>query len=98
MAADMIKHIHLTNYRSFVDACVDLAPFTLVLGANGAGKTNFLNAFKDSGRLLTRELRDGGFSGEYFNYPRHFNHPVSEAKVSFTFKEYIREYSEGFIL
>lgn len=48
----MITHIHLQNYRSFVDAEVDLAPFTLVLGANGAGKTNFLQAFVDCGPTL----------------------------------------------
>lgn len=40
----MITHIHIQNYRSFVDAEVDLQPFSLVIGANGAGKTNLLKA------------------------------------------------------
>ena len=42
----MITHIRIQNYRSFVDAEVDLRPFSLVIGANGAGKTNFLRAIE----------------------------------------------------
>jgi len=38
----MITHIRIQNYRSFVDAEVDLRPFSLVIGANGSGKTNLL--------------------------------------------------------
>ena len=41
----MITRIHIQNYRSFVDAEVKLRPFSLVIGANGSGKTNFLRAF-----------------------------------------------------
>jgi predicted ATPase len=52
MRDTMLTHIRLKNYRSFIDAEVDLAPFTLVVGANGAGKTNFLRAFADCGPLL----------------------------------------------
>lgn len=40
----MITRIHIQNYRSFVDAEVKLRPFSLVIGANGSGKTNFLTA------------------------------------------------------
>jgi predicted ATPase len=42
----MITHIHIQNYRSFIDAAVDLQPFSLVIGANGAGKSNLLGAVK----------------------------------------------------
>lgn len=73
----MITHIRLQNYRSFVGAEVDLAPFTLVLGANGAGKTNFLKAFVDCGSLLR---------GESVASPKgltaHFNQPAQEPKVT----------------
>ena len=41
----MITRIHIQNYRSFVDAEVKLRPFSLVIGANGSGKTNLLKAF-----------------------------------------------------
>lgn len=42
-----INHIHLSNCRSFVSAECHLSPFTLVVGANNSGKTNFLRAFAD---------------------------------------------------
>jgi predicted ATPase len=38
----MITRIQIQNYRSFVDAEVKLRPFSLVVGANGSGKSNLL--------------------------------------------------------
>lgn len=38
----MITRIRIQNFRSFVDAEVKLRPFSLVVGANGSGKTNLL--------------------------------------------------------
>ncbi len=38
----MITRIRIQNYRSFVDAEVGLRPFSLVVGANGAGKSNLM--------------------------------------------------------
>ncbi len=43
----MITRVEIQNYRSFVDTAVDLKPFTLVIGPNGSGKTNFLRLFRD---------------------------------------------------
>lgn len=80
----MITHIHLQNYRSFVDAEVDLAPFTLVLGANGAGKTNFLKAFVDCGWWLPRLLgNETSQATSYIRLTQHFNHPHAPATVAF---------------
>jgi predicted ATPase len=42
----MITHVRIQNFLSFLDASVDLQPFSLVLGANGSGKTNFLKFFQ----------------------------------------------------
>lgn len=38
----MITKIRIQNFRSFVDAEVKLRPFSLVVGANGAGKSNLM--------------------------------------------------------
>ena len=38
----MITHVRIQNFRSFLDAEVDLQPFSLIVGANGSGKTNLL--------------------------------------------------------
>ena len=43
----MLTRVSITNYRSFRSAEVALSPFTLVIGANGAGKSNFLRFFAD---------------------------------------------------
>ncbi len=45
-----IKEIALKNYRSFVDARCRLSPFTLIVGANNAGKSNLLKAVADFSR------------------------------------------------
>jgi predicted ATPase len=44
----MITRIQVQNYRSFVDAEVKLRPFSLVVGANGSGKSNLLRFFGDA--------------------------------------------------
>jgi len=46
----MIQYIEIKNYLSFMDASVNLQPFNLVVGANGSGKSNFLNLFADISR------------------------------------------------
>ncbi len=40
----MLKRIHLVDFKSFVGEEVELAPLTMLEGANGSGKSNFLDA------------------------------------------------------
>lgn len=40
----MLKRIRLIDVKSFVDEEVELAPLTLLVGANASGKSNFLDA------------------------------------------------------
>ncbi|WP_437926085.1 AAA family ATPase [Sorangium sp. So ce291] len=42
----MLTSIRLKNFKSFADQTVELSPFTLLLGANGSGKSNFLDALR----------------------------------------------------
>jgi len=42
----MITKLRIQNFRSFVDAEVKLRPFSLVVGANGSGKSNLLRALE----------------------------------------------------
>ncbi len=44
----MITRIKIQNYRCFVEAEVALRPFSLVVGANGAGKSNLLRFLVDA--------------------------------------------------
>ena len=41
----MITHVRIQNFRSFLDAEVELQPFSLIVGANGSGKSNLLKFF-----------------------------------------------------
>ena len=41
----MIDSIEIKNFKSIVDLKVDLGRFNIVIGENGCGKTNFLEAF-----------------------------------------------------
>jgi hypothetical protein len=47
----MLKRIRLTDFKSFVDEQVELAPLTLLVGANASGKSNFLDAIRFLGAL-----------------------------------------------
>jgi predicted ATP-dependent endonuclease of OLD family len=77
----MITRIKIQNYRSFVDAEVNLRPFSLVVGANGSGKSNVLSAIagtsakgisrhKDKDRYWT--ILDAGWSP----HARHIGKPA----------------------
>lgn len=42
----MLKKIRLTDFKSFADEEVELAPLTLLVGANAAGKSNLFDAIR----------------------------------------------------
>lgn len=47
----MITRIEVEGFRSFRDCAVDLSPFTVLVGQNGSGKTNLLEAIDLAARL-----------------------------------------------
>jgi predicted ATPase len=44
----LLTRVDIQNYRSIYKASVPLFPFTLLIGANGTGKSNFLKLLKDA--------------------------------------------------
>lgn len=61
----MLTRVRITNYRSLADVSVDLERFTVLIGANASGKTNFVDALglladSLSDELETAVLRRGG--------------------------------------
>jgi predicted ATPase len=42
----MLERLRLTDFKSFVDQEAELAPLTLLVGANASGKSNFLDAIR----------------------------------------------------
>ena len=42
----MINHIHISGYKSIKKLTLDLTPINVLIGANGAGKSNLISFFK----------------------------------------------------
>ena len=70
-----VRQVQIRNYKSIGQATVDLGNLTILVGANGAGKSNFLDAlafvsdclsdsielaFKNRGGLAAVRRRSGG--------------------------------------
>lgn len=51
--ASMIRRVKIRNYKSIKNCDVELGPFTILVGRNGSGKSNFLDAI----RLISEGLR-----------------------------------------
>ena len=69
---DVLQKIQIKNYRSIADASVELQPFTVLLGANGSGKSNLL-------RLLHGLSHAGGGPLE-----RHLRMPDVKGRIELT--------------
>lgn len=51
-----IRRIEIRNYRSINETTFDVMPFTVLAGANGAGKSNVVDAFRFVSEALTLGL------------------------------------------
>ncbi|HEX6372400.1 MAG TPA: AAA family ATPase [Longimicrobium sp.] len=66
-----IREVHIRNYRSIERAVVPLSGFTVLVGPNGSGKTNFLDALAFVQECLATSIeaalrsRDGIFQVRY---------------------------------
>lgn len=57
--ADRISELRLTAFKSFRDVAVPLAPLTVLIGRNGSGKSNALDALEVLSRLAKgTDIRD----------------------------------------
>ncbi|MCP4405453.1 MAG: AAA family ATPase [bacterium] len=75
----MLTKVEIHNCKSIIDASINLAPLTLFIGANGSGKTNFLQMLRQASML---EPSDPASIEKHINYqhisrlPRLLNHQV----------------------
>ncbi|NGO38660.1 AAA family ATPase [Limisphaera ngatamarikiensis] len=53
----MLERIVLQGYKSIENADVSLRRINVLIGANGAGKSNFVSLFRFMNRLVSRELQ-----------------------------------------
>ncbi len=52
----MLKQVQIKNYLSFTEETVDLGPLTVLVGANGSGKSNFIDILRFVRDALTQGL------------------------------------------
>jgi len=90
----MITRIKIENFRSFVKAEANLQPFTLVIGANGAGKSNLLRWFRLISKRQDGEHRRNahGMVHEIFlfkkeTWERHIGHQADESSFLLVFDD-----------
>jgi predicted ATPase len=46
LGAGRVRRVNIVNYRSIKDSSLDLNPFTVLAGGNGAGKSNVVDVFR----------------------------------------------------
>ena len=52
-----LRQVHIRNYKSISQATVDLGPLTILVGANGAGKSNFVDALAFVGECVSDSVQ-----------------------------------------
>jgi predicted ATPase len=52
-----LQHIKLKGFRSIREMDLKLLPLNILIGANGAGKSNFISFFKFMNKLLEKDLQ-----------------------------------------
>ena len=52
-----LQHIKLKGFRSIRELDLELSPLNILIGANGAGKSNFISFFKFMNKLLEKDLQ-----------------------------------------
>ena len=76
-----ITRVALRNYKSIAACDVELAPLAILVGANGAGKSNFLDALRFTAQALRfsldHALRERGGINEVRRRSR--GHPIDDA-------------------
>jgi predicted ATPase len=65
---NMIENIYIKNFKSIIEDRIDLRNFTVLIGANGSGKSNLIKSLEFLGSIARNGLATsfgahGGFSG-----------------------------------
>jgi predicted ATPase len=53
-----LKRLEIKGYRSIKDACLELCKLNVLIGANGAGKSNFVSFFKMLNEMMAGRLQE----------------------------------------
>jgi predicted ATPase len=84
----MLKRIRLVGWKSIENQTLDLTPLTVVIGANGAGKSNLLSLFKLINAMFANSpglrsyVGQSGFADSLLHYGSKRT-PVAEMELTF---------------
>lgn len=84
----LLKRIRLVGWKSIKDQTLDLTPLTVVIGANGAGKSNLLSLFKLLNAMFANTpgfrnyVGQSGFADSLLHYGVKQT-PVAEMELTF---------------
>jgi predicted ATPase len=90
----MLKSVHVAGWKSIHDQTVDLTPLNVIIGANGAGKSNLLSLFKLLNAMFAKTpgfrnyVGMNGYASSLLHYGSKHT-PVAE--IGFTFGTYTGE-------
>lgn len=93
MSNNFIKHITIENYKSIKKLDLELKPLNVLIGRNGAGKSNFISFFNLIQNIIKENLRayvlNKGGQEIFLHYCSKFSKFIS-AKINFqiVYEEY----------
>ena len=72
----MIERIEIYNYKSIRESSVSLSPINILIGENGAGKSNFISFFELAKALYDQRLgsymlSNGGMAAQLYRGLKH---------------------------
>lgn len=57
LSADQLTKIHISGYKSIKDSSINLNKINVLIGSNGAGKSNFISAFALLQNILAKNFQ-----------------------------------------
>lgn len=73
----MLTKLEIQNYKSICNASIKLPPFTLLIGANGTGKSNLIGLLKELGNEGVKGIQSKGIYRKLNShvFQKHFRFP-----------------------
>lgn len=89
-----MDYIEIKGYKSIKEAKVELKPINILIGANGAGKTNFISFFEFLNKLYDQKLEEYvALSGGAAKMLHNGSKETSSIKALITFNNAVNAYS-----
>ncbi len=81
MTTLMLERLKVKGYKSIEKLNLELGPINVLIGANGAGKSNFVGLFKFLNQLVERKLQiavaQGGGANQFLHYGRKYTDRIN---------------------